>query len=774
MTDKKRQTDPKESATRKRIDIILNNLKWNTNESSPHCNVFTERAKTSEQHRALRGRHPDYVIYRSGTDTPIAVIEAKRSGQSLEKARKKSILYYSKPLKVQIVFLADGSLIETFDRRSGRALLSDGEPITSLLSEKQLLRFVDEGPEIQTPPVVQHTKQELIAVFKEANDLLRREGLREGIERFTEFSNLLFLKLINEIEQERESRGDQRILEKKYCWDAFYQRTGEDMLDYINDTILPRLVNRYNHSGDVFQPRLLISSPNTLKRIVDKLSALTLVDTDSDIKGDAFEYFLKNSISVGNDLGEYFTPRHIVRLMVDLVDPRFGELIYDPACGTGGFLIQAFRHIKNKVRQTKPNLRRLRERTVYGRELTGTAKIAKMNMIIIGDGHTNVEQKDSLKHPVKQAYDVVLTNYPFSQDTEFSNYYGLTTESANPVFLKHVIDALKNGGRAAVVVPEGLLFDEGSQCEKVRRILLETCDLESVISLHQYAFRPYTGQPTSILVFHKGSPTRKVWFFDIQEDGFAKTHRLTGRSPIKENDIPLLRQLWYEKSDSDRSFSVGVDSIRTHGYKITADEYRETHGKDGWVPLGGNYGLCDLVIGGTPSRKKLQYFGGPHLWVKIGDISNANGLPITETNETITDEGVDKSNVKLVPKGTVLLSFKLSVGKVAIAGSDLYTNEAIAALIPKDKRILPKYLYYLLPRLDGLGTRKAAKGITSSKARLAEVLVPLPSLRVQKKLIKEMDGQEVQIRAYEQNIKRANAREETLVNELTLLLKDNT
>ena len=740
MTNRKRRTDPKESATRKLVDIILNNLKWSTDESSPSCNVFTERAKTSEQHHALRGYEPDYVLYLSGTDTPIAVIETKRPGESLVKAREKAIRYYATPLKVSIVFVADGSLIETFDLRSGQALICDGEPITSLLPENRLLRFVHEGSEIHTPPAIQHTKQELIEVFNEANSLLRREGLREGIERFTEFSNLLFLKLISEIEHERENQGERRILEKKYCWDAFCQRTPEDMLDYINDTILPRLVNRYNHSGDVFQSEPIIAPPTTLKRIVDKLSALTLLDTDSDIKGDAFEYFLKNSVSVGNDLGEYFTPRHVVRLMVDLVDPRFGERIYDPACGTGGFLIQAFRHIKDRVQHTKPNLRQLKGRTVYGRELTGTAKIAKMNMIIVGDGHTNVEQKDSLKNPVKLAYDVVLTNYPFSQKTEFSNYYGLTTESANPVFLKHVIDALKERGRAAVVVPEGLLFDESGQCEKVRRILMETCDLEAVISLHEYVFRPYTGQPTSILIFQKGSPSRKVWFFDVHEDGFSKTASITGRPPIKANHLPLLRQLWDGKDDSDRSFSVDVDLIRTHGYKLTADEYRETNKKAGWVPLGGKCGLCDIVLGGTPPRKQSRFFGGPHLWVRIGDMSKAKGLPIIETEETISDEGVEHSSVKLIQKGTVLLSFKLSVDKVAITGADLYTNEAIAALIPKDKRILPKYLYYVLPRLGDLKTRKAAKGKTSSKARLSKVLIPLPSRRVQKKRINSGNG----------------------------------
>lgn len=754
----KRLTDPKETATRKRIDMILNNLKWITNEASPFCNVFTERCKTIEQQKLLKGNEPDYVLYRSGTDIIVAIIEAKRSGQSLRKALDQAIRLYAEPLGINIIFVADGAIVESYDRRNRLGLRLDGELVTTLLPEKLLLRFVDEGPDILTPTVIQHTKQELIEVFREANDLLRKEGLREGIERFTEFSNLLFLKLISEIERDRENTGAPRILNSKYCWEAFCKRSAADMLSYINDTILPRLVDRYNHSGDVFQSKLLITEPETLKRIVDKLSALTLLDTDSDIKGDAFEYFLKHSISVGNDLGEYFTPRHIVRLMVDLIDPRFGEQVYDPACGTGGFLIQAFRHISNKVQQTKKSLKTLREKTVYGRELTGTAKIAKMNMIIIGDGHTNVEQRDSLKSPVKNKYDVVLTNYPFSQETDYASYYNLATTDANPVFLKHVIDALKEpkggqeGGRAAIVVPEGLLFDETSQCEKVRRCLLETCDVQAVINLHNYVFRPYTGQPTSILVFRKGCQTRRVWFFDVEEDGFEKTHRLLGRRPIKKDDLILLRQLWDERADSDRSFSVAFDIIKHHGYKLTADEYRETHAKAGWAPLGGDDGLCDIVIGGTPSTKQRTYYGGTHLWVKIGDITSAHGMVITDTKDRLTDAGIKNSSVKLIRKGTILLSFKLSVGKVAIAGADLYTNEAIAALIPKDRRVLPKYLYYILPRLNAFGTRKAAKGKTSSKARLERVQLPLPSIAVQEKIVKEMDQNESAIRAYREKI----------------------
>src|SRR3989338_4376108 len=461
-----------ESATRKKIDLILANLGWNTDETSPDCNVFTERAKTVEQNKKFKGKNPDFVLYKSGTDEPIGIIEAKRSGQSLRQALNQAINLYAGPLGIDIIFVTDGSIVESYDVRSKNNLKLDDQIITEFISEKQLLKFLEHGSQLYSPEKIIYTKRELIKIFSEANDLLRKEGIREGIERFAEFSNLLFLKLISEIEEERENNGEQRILEKKYCWESFYKLDPDRMLEYINNVILPRLVNKYNHSGDVFQQNLLIKSPENLKKIVDKLSSLKLLDADSDIKGDAFEYFLKNSVSVGTDLGEYFTPRHIVKLIVDLVDPKFGDKIYDPCCGTGGFLIEAFKHIKRKCKQTKENIEYLKEKTIYGRELTATAKIAKMNMIIIGDGHTNISQMDSLSKPSKKEYDVVLTNFPFSQKTDYSNLYGFNSEDANPIFLKHVIDALNEGGIAGVVVPEGLLFDENSEYVKVRKYLL--------------------------------------------------------------------------------------------------------------------------------------------------------------------------------------------------------------------------------------------------------------------------------------------------------------
>lgn len=288
-------------------------------------------------------------------------------------------------------------------------------------------------------------------------------------------------------------------------------------------------------------------------------------------------------------------------------------------------------------------------------------------------------------------------------------------------------------------MPEGILFDEATPYVKVRKRLLETCELQAVVSLHESVFRPYTGQPTSLLVFKKGGSTESVWFFDVINDGFEKSSRKLGRRPIPENDLPLLRQLWSDRGHSDRSFSVDMATVKAHGSKLTIDEFRDEYANPDWVQLGGPDGVCDIVIGGTPDTKNRSYYGGEHLFAKIGDLSASESMFLHETEERLTDAGVQMSNVKLVPEGTVLFSFKLSLGKVAITGKPMYTNEAIAAIIPRDDRVLPKFLYYVLPRIPVPGARKAAKGQTSSKGRLAQARIPLPSISEQQTLIAMME-----------------------------------
>ena len=761
-------TPPKESSTRKIVDELLINLGWVTDERAPDCQVFTERAKTTEQKKLLGGAFPDYLLYEYGTDRPIAVIEAKRLGETLDEAIRKSIGAYAKPLDIDIVFATDGSSYVTFDSRSDGPLLFNREPVVDLLKPELLLRFANDGPYLETPTPIQQNKQELITIFSKADDLLRQDGQHKGPLRFAVFSNLLFLKLIGEIEDHREKCGQPRRLEARHCWQAFATKSGEEMKEYIEDTVLPRLREKYKSSSDIIQSGLGINAPLVLEAIVSELSKVSLLDVDSDVKGDAFEYFLKHSISVGNDLGEYFTPRHIVKLMVELVDPKYGETVYDPCCGTGGFLIEAFRHISRKVRNSPETRHVLENETIYGREHTDTARIAKMNMILAGDGHTNIYQMDSLKDPVKDKYDVVLTNFPFSQNTEYSSYYGFSTSDANPVFLKHVIDACVDGGRIGVVVPASLLFEEKRAYVSVRKFLAEHCTIDAVISLHNSVFKPYTGQPTAILILKKGVPKSDVWFYQVMEDGFKKTGSKKGRPAVVggKNDLAELRSIWGEKPQSERSILVQLDQIRQNCYKLLFNTYKSREARENWRPLGGNTGVCKIVIGSTPAKKVGKYWtGGEYPWVTISDMSTRF---VSHTKAMITESAVKETHIKRIPKGTVLMSFKLTIGKTAIAGKDLYMNEAIAGLTPKDNRILPEYLYHIIPALD-LSTyqQPAAKGYTVNKKIIEKICIPVPPLREQRRFISKMNGLEkkmndLQKRAQDMREEISNAGEEFL------------
>ena len=443
----RKYTKPLESATRVKVNNWLTNLGWNIDEDSSNCNCFTERARTVEENNKLKGHKPDYVLYSSDNFEPIAIIETKKAGESLEKALDQATKKYASPLGVKIIFVTDGLFIQGYHTSDKDYLYYNSDLVTDFINEKQLKLFIQHGSKLFSEKKVTHSKIEMIEIFKRANDILRKDGLSEGRERFLEFSNLLFLKLISDIEKEKEEEGRERKLEHIYCWEAYSEKSSKEMYEYINKIILPRLDKEYNHSSDIFNKKLLINKPENLKEIVKKISAIgNLLDTNSDIKGDAFEYFLKNSISVGNDLGEYFTPRHIVKLMVDFLDLKFEETVYDPCCGTGGFLIEAFKSIKRKCKQTENNLKILTNKTIFGREISTTSKIAKMNMIIMGDGHNNVEQKDCLEFPVRNKYDVCITNFAFSQKTDYGNSYGFTTNDANPIFLKHIYDSLKDDG----------------------------------------------------------------------------------------------------------------------------------------------------------------------------------------------------------------------------------------------------------------------------------------------------------------------------------------
>ena len=736
-------TAPLETATRKKIDQMLINLGWNTDEFSTQCNVTTERAKTEEQNQKLKKisgykKPPDYVLYKSNTDKPLAVIEAKRIGQNVDDALEQAKTRYAKPLGIRIAFAYDGSFFKSEKIDERKELKIDGITVTQLLSERQILRFLDEGHSISDAmPVVKHTRSELINVFKFANNMLRKEGLREGIERFMEFSNILFLKLISEIEDEREKEGYQRIIKEQFCWDKFSNKEAEDMYYYVSNTVLKELQKEY---GEIFDEELKIS-PNTLKAIVNKLSKIQLKNTDSDVKGDAFEYFLKTSITLGNDLGEYFTPRHIVNLMVDIIDPKFGEKIYDPTCGTGGFLIATFNYIKKRSAKTPDVLKKLKEETIYGRELTSTARIAKMNMIITGDGHTNIEQMDSLNNPIENKYDVIVANPPYGQRTDYGAHYPVPYSSSDGVFLQHITKSLKPGGRAAVVIPEGVLFrpvDLG-----LRKYLLAYYKINAIISLPPGVFRPYAKNKTNIIILEKPDlqkyeGTKSVWFYDLQEDGFDLNSDL--RSEVEENDIPDLLAKWSDKIESSKSWNVIFERIKKNNFELTAKIYKKETKIESKTPLVSFSSFLQESSELTTIQDNKEY---NRITVKL----HGGGIILRDKVKGSTIKTKTQKFTKIDQLVVAELDAKFGgygVLKKDLAGAIVSSHYFLFDI--DRTQILPSYLDYVM-RFGNYEEqiKPFVKGTTNYAAirpkHVLQLTIPLPAIEVQQSLVQKIELQ---------------------------------
>ena len=525
-TSTRRQKMLSEADIRMEIDEALKNKGWHL--TGKNKNVFGERG------------YADYILKPKDREYPLIVIEAKKPNKNLNVALEQAC-GYAKKLKAPIAYASDGSTIKTLHIEKIKPLMINDEEIDEFISETLALKYLHTNEYNPTNKLIIKSRKELINIFSEANKELRKEGLQAGIERFTEFCNILFLKIFSEEEVIREQTGLMLRIKKQFRWDYFKSKDGIELLSYVNNVVLKDF--REEYGKDIFSS-LQIKNPVTLKRIIDKLDPLSLVETNSDIKGDAFEYFLKAYLaSQSKDLGEYFTPRHIVKTLVKLVNPKFGETIYDPFCGTGGILIESFKHIYNKMPLNDENLKILKEDTIYGGEITKNARITKMNMILAGDGHNNIKRQDSLKNPSKIKYDVVLTNMPFSLGTfegEYSNKYALRSSNGNSLCVEHCFDAIDDNSknpRIGMIVPEGILFD--SKFKKLREYIYRNSYVQNIISLPAGAFKPYTDVKTSIIYLTKVNQQKKlqkyVWHFTVNNDGLS----LNSKRERKEGDNDL-------------------------------------------------------------------------------------------------------------------------------------------------------------------------------------------------------------------------------------------
>jgi type I restriction enzyme M protein len=449
-------------------------------------------------------------------------------------------------------------------------------------------------------------------------------GISNPLTAIEQISYLLFMKRLDELDLKKQQDSDftgesfDSIFEGKETvrWSHFKQIEGGEMLTYVQNEVFPFLKQLgettssfAKHMGNavfiISKPSLLVEAVTIIDEIFEEISKQESEGQGfQDTQGDLYEYLLSEITSAGK-LGQFRTPRHIIQLICELVNPKLGESICDHACGTGGFLLGAYHHIltqhtSKEHQQTDENgLTRgqigdkltdekqwtyLKEKTFFGFDMDETmVRIGLMNLMMHGISHPNIDQKDTLSKGYDQDgfYDVIMANPPFKGSLDkgdINESFSLNTTKTELLFINRIVNSLKIGGRCGVIIPDGVLFGSSKAHKDARKMLVDDCELEGVISMPSGVFKPYAGVSTAILVFVKGGETENVWFYDMQADGYSLDDK---RDKIEANDLPDIVAKWNGRksgSENDRKakdFFVPKKEIAENDYDLSINRYKE-------------------------------------------------------------------------------------------------------------------------------------------------------------------------------------------------------
>ena len=431
--------------------------------------------------------------------------------------------------------------------------------------------------------------------FKNIDDVLWKEaGCTTELDYTEQASWLLFLKYLDGLEHEKateaalEGKKHSYILERPYRWDSWAAPkgkdgeldhntalTGDDLRDFVNQKLFPYLhgfkgkatgPNTIEYKiGEIFSEiKNKISSGYNLREIIDQIDELRFnSQAEKHELSHLYEAKIKNMGNAGRNGGEYYTPRPLIRAIVQVVKPNVGERIYDGAVGSAGFLVEAFDYMKSKGNLTTKDLTTLQTRTFYGKEKKSLAYvIAIMNMILHGIEapniiHTNTLTENLADIQEKDRYDVVLANPPFGgkERKEVQQNFPIRTGETAFLFLQHFIKMLKAGGRGGVVIKNTFLSNTDNASVSLRKLLLESCNLHTVLDCPGGTFQG-AGVKTVVLFFDKGAPTRKTWFYQL-----SPGRNLGKTNPLNDTDVAEFVKLQKTFADSPKSWSVDVKRV---------------------------------------------------------------------------------------------------------------------------------------------------------------------------------------------------------------------
>jgi type I restriction enzyme M protein len=456
------------------------------------------------------------------------------------------------------------------------------------------------------------TQQSLNGAVKSICDIMRRSNCAGALQYVPELTWILFLRILDEREQE-EAEGYEAVgvaftpsLEAPYRWRDWAAPEGAkrtelssgtlgDFFGFVHNRLIPYLKGLKERPGATPRQKVISEIMSGVERVridternfldvLDKVGEISRANVDSThifTLSQVYEGLLLKMGEKGNDGGQFFTPREIIRAMVRVVNPRIGETIYDPGCGTGGFLAQAFEYMAgpNNQRITSPDqLETLKQRTFYGREKDNAIyPIVLANLVLHGidEPHiwhgntlTGLEIYGGLFAGAPPLYDVVLLNPPFGgkEGKEAQTRFAYKTRATQVLFLQHVIGSMKPGGRCGIVLDEGVLFRTNELAfVQTKTKLLDDCDVWCIVSLPQGVFvTAGAGVKTNLLFFAKGKPTERIWYYDLS------AVKVTKKNPLTLGKFEEFFRLLPDRAESERSWTVTREEIEAKNYDLKA------------------------------------------------------------------------------------------------------------------------------------------------------------------------------------------------------------
>ncbi len=700
-----------EQEVRVKIDDMLRRSGWILDPEHPERNVYIENAVkaklTSIAAARLGNKKPDYTLF--GRGIPIAVLEAKKEGVTLDKALAQATEYAEK-IDCGIIFAFNGRNLRSRHLPSSQSLYYNDMEVASLPRPEQLIQYHDSSTNRlnSASERVISSRDELIDLISKWNDLLRTSGMRSGVERFTEFANILFLKLLSEADSD------------EGLWTNLLKQERHRIVPYINGFVINQLEDRY---GSEVISKTQISDGSVLQQIISELNSLRLSSVDEDLKGMAFEHFIQRT-TTQNDLGEYFTPRHIVRFMVKLVDPEFGSTVFDPFCGTGGFLVESFRHLSLKSGRSPTDAEQLQTKTIFGQEITSNARIAKMNMILFGDGHSGVTQTNSVKNPPNTKHDIVLSNIPFSQQLtrEEILIVDKNAKDGDEACLLRCFSSLAAGGSMAVIVPEGLVVNKNHQGLWMR--LLKEARVRVIASLPRGCFAPYTEAATRLVYLTDKDVASTDWFYyaRVINDGYTDI-----RFSTMPRDIDDLQNLLFFYSDSDNPARI-PNELKSMVSIVRTDETSNVFAaltNSLWpiVDEADHIGLNEVAIleNGTSITAKRTSSGD------VPVIAGGRSSPYTHSEQT------HAGNVFTVSKSGAY------AGYVWWHSGPIWASDSITVYSRDESKFLTSFLYACVKGLqDEIYARQQGTGQPHIyKNHIETIPIPLISVEKQRELVQD-------------------------------------